>query len=322
MSQGVHSFKGNFMSIKTLFISLFAVTLVILGLVFASIFEVKATSARLKAAQQSRYDSYLLADELRQSSDDLTRLARIYVVTGDERNEQAYADIVAVRNGSKARADGQAVSLQKLMEKAGFTAAEFAKLKQAEDLSNELAKVENAAMHMVKGQYDDGNGGFTLAGEPDLERARALMHDQAYQDTKAAIMKPIGEFFVLLDQRTEGQVLAAEKANGLWTGIAVSSIVAALVVLLGALLFAFRRIIGQLGGEPQDVVKAVERIANGDLQTPIALRPGDTSSLVHSLRAMQGSLKSIVADIQSMAEAAVRRGDFSVRWTAPAAPAS
>lgn len=172
MSQGAHSFKGNFMSIKALFISLFAVTLVILGLVFASIFQVKVTAAQLKAAQQSRYDSYLLADELRQSSDDLTRLARTYVVTGDERNEQEYADIIAVRNGDKARADGQTVSLLKLMEKAGFTAAEFAKLKQAEDLSNELAKVENAAMHMVKGQYDDGNGGFTQAGEPDLERAR------------------------------------------------------------------------------------------------------------------------------------------------------
>lgn len=61
------------MSIKALFISLFAVTLVILGLVFTSIFEVKLTSAELKAAQQSRYDSYLLANELRQSSEDLTR---------------------------------------------------------------------------------------------------------------------------------------------------------------------------------------------------------------------------------------------------------
>ena len=45
------------MSIKALFISLFAVTFVILGLVFTSIFEVKLTSAELKAAQQSRYDS-------------------------------------------------------------------------------------------------------------------------------------------------------------------------------------------------------------------------------------------------------------------------
>ena len=36
-------------------------------------------------ANRQRYVSYLLADELRQSSDDLTRLVRTYVVTGDSR---------------------------------------------------------------------------------------------------------------------------------------------------------------------------------------------------------------------------------------------
>jgi methyl-accepting chemotaxis protein len=37
------------------------------------------------AKQELRYKSYLLADELRQSSDDLTRLARTYVTTGEAR---------------------------------------------------------------------------------------------------------------------------------------------------------------------------------------------------------------------------------------------
>ena len=36
-------------------------------------------------AYETRYASYLLADELRQSSDDLTRLARTYAVTGDSK---------------------------------------------------------------------------------------------------------------------------------------------------------------------------------------------------------------------------------------------
>ena len=94
------------------------------------------------------------------------------MVTGDVHHEQAYQDVVAVRNGSKPRADGRSVSLQILMKQAGFTDAEFAKLKQAEDLSNELAKIETVAMNMVKGQFDDGNGGFTTAGAPDLEQAR------------------------------------------------------------------------------------------------------------------------------------------------------
>ena len=70
------------------------------------------------------------------------------MVTGDVHHEQAYQDVVAVRNGSKPRADGRSVSLQILMKQAGFTDAEFAKLKQAEDLSNELAKIETVAMNL------------------------------------------------------------------------------------------------------------------------------------------------------------------------------
>ena len=36
-------------------------------------------------AQDRRFESIVLADELRQSSDDLTRFARMFVQTGDER---------------------------------------------------------------------------------------------------------------------------------------------------------------------------------------------------------------------------------------------
>ena len=47
--------------------------------------------------------SYLLADELRQSSDDLTRLGRVYVTTGDVKYEKQYFDILDIRNGKKPR---------------------------------------------------------------------------------------------------------------------------------------------------------------------------------------------------------------------------
>jgi len=46
-----------------------------------------------------RYQSFLLADELRQSSDDLTRLARTYVVSGDAKWEKQYLEIVGIRDG-------------------------------------------------------------------------------------------------------------------------------------------------------------------------------------------------------------------------------
>src|SRR6185295_17263777 len=57
----------------------------------------------LKLATSLRYASYLLADELRQSSDDLTRMARTYVTTGDAKFERMYWEILAIRNGEAPR---------------------------------------------------------------------------------------------------------------------------------------------------------------------------------------------------------------------------
>ena len=50
----------------------------------------------LNHAQEVRYLSYLAGDELRQSSQDLTRLARTYVSTGENKYEELYWDVIAV----------------------------------------------------------------------------------------------------------------------------------------------------------------------------------------------------------------------------------
>ena len=60
-------------------------------------------SRKLDDALHVRHASFLAADELRQSSDDLTRMARAYVVTGDPKFEQYYWDILAIRNGERER---------------------------------------------------------------------------------------------------------------------------------------------------------------------------------------------------------------------------
>ncbi|MCS5680299.1 MAG: hypothetical protein NZ603_10415, partial [Acidimicrobiales bacterium] len=126
---------------------------------------------RLNRAQSNRYASYRLANELRQSSDELTRLARTYVVTGDADYERQYWHVLAVRNGEAARPDGRTVPLRTLMEREGFTPEEFTKLKEAEDNSNALVTTETIAMNAVKGRFADGKGGYTKKGEPDLELA-------------------------------------------------------------------------------------------------------------------------------------------------------
>lgn len=160
----------------------------------------------LNLAQEIRYESYLRANELRHGSDELTRLARTYVITEDPKYEAMYWDILDVRNGKKPRPDGQTVALKKLMENLGFTEQEFAKLSEAETNSNNLVTTETIAMNAVKGLYDDGTGKYTKKDLPNVELARRIMHDNKYHQDKAIITKPIDEFEALLNARTAAAV--------------------------------------------------------------------------------------------------------------------
>jgi len=181
---------------------------------------------KLDRSQKKRYLSYIAADELRQSSDDLTRMVRTYAVTNDPRYEKMYWDILAIRKGQKARPvryesiywdfvasanekprpDGQKISLLKIMEDLEFTQEEFDKLAEAQKHSDELVKTEVIAMHAMKGEFLDAEGEFSITAEPDYDYARSLLFGEAYHSDKVHIMTPIDEVFVAVNARTEAQV--------------------------------------------------------------------------------------------------------------------
>jgi methyl-accepting chemotaxis protein len=109
-----------------------------------------------------------------------------------------------------------------------------------------LVKLETIAMNAVKGLFDDGAGHFTVKREPDLELARKLMHSPEYHRDKADIMRPIDEFYVLLDQRTGAAVTAAEDQVGFYRGLLMTSlgVVLALTLFIGGM--QRRKVVGPL----------------------------------------------------------------------------
>ncbi|MBU6221136.1 MAG: methyl-accepting chemotaxis protein [Planctomycetes bacterium] len=219
----------------------------------------------LNRAQANRYESYRLAHELRSSSDELTRMARTYVITGDPAYEKAYWRILAVRNGVEPRPDGRTVPLRRLMEQQGFTNEEFAKLKQAEDNSNALVTTETIAMHAMKGEFDDGKGGYTRTGKPDPEMARRIMHDGKYHDDKKTIMEPIGEFEEILDRRTAAAVsMARVRSDRLMLLVIGLAGVAAAVVWLSIHRHArsLRRAIDDLSSTSEYVASGASQVAS------------------------------------------------------------
>ncbi|MGE0236859.1 hypothetical protein [Methylocystis sp.] len=84
---------------KRLLQFLLAGTLAFAGVITAIAVMLNQLERKVEDAQRRRYDTYLLADELRQSSDDLTRFARMYVATGDDRYLRYYWNILDIRNG-------------------------------------------------------------------------------------------------------------------------------------------------------------------------------------------------------------------------------
>ncbi|MEN9892193.1 MAG: hypothetical protein RLY78_2488 [Pseudomonadota bacterium] len=280
----------------------------------------------LTQAHEQRYQSTALAAELRQSSDDLTRLARTYVISGEALWEQQYQEVLDIRNGKKPRPPGYekiywdlraagqeptgpghqgmstTVSLMDRMKAAGFTEAEFAKLRQAAANSDALVRTETVAMNLVKGRYDDGQGGYTRIGEPDRARAQALMHDAAYHREKARILQPVDEFLALLDQRTATSVAAATAGRDTWYATAIACALLLAFAASGSLAYARRWICHRLGAEPGVLVDAVQGLARGHLGQRLHNHSRLPDSVMGTLATMSASFAASVAQVRHAAD--------------------
>ncbi|MBV8156152.1 MAG: HAMP domain-containing protein [Dyella sp.] len=305
-------------SIKQRFMLLSGIVALLLAMIIAAVVALNKSRDQLAKAHEDRYLAKQLATELRQGSDDLTRLARTYVVTGDPRYEEQYQAILDIRDGKRPRPqhydriywdfvaadgkapqpDGEAVALTTLMKHAGFTDAEMAKLDEAKRNSDALVHAEVIAMNAVKGKFEDGKGGFTVSKEPDLEMARKLTHDRDYHVNKAKIMKPIDEFFGMLDERTAKEVDVARQHSE-WLGQAIYVLLAVAMAVLAAMLtLTYRAIVRPVYA----AIKEFDFIAKGDLTRRIEVHSGDEMGVM--LTQLQGMQQALIGTVGSVLERA------------------
>ncbi len=307
---------------RLLYIFLFG-TLLLAGAIMAQAIELRVTLTQVEEAQQRRYDSDKLADELRQSSDDLTRFARTYAATGDRRYQDYYSSILDIRNGESVRPEGYdgvywdlvvpgvlpdppaekegAVSLEVRMRQAGITVDEFSKLKEAQNRSDGLVRREEVAMNAVEGQFDDGTGSFSREGPPDREMAMRILHDRPYHEAKAAIMEPLGEFLAMVDRRTDAELSGLNRyASKILIGIIATS--ALLLGLLAALVWTLRE---RFLKPTATLMASVERIGEGDLDVRTNISGRDELGVLGSaVDAMAVRLGAAVEEVEQKAKEA------------------
>ncbi|PIE58974.1 MAG: hypothetical protein CSA33_00360 [Desulfobulbus propionicus] len=283
------------MTLKKLFTSIFVVFSILFFCQGFLVMLLLNNQNKLQNEQDKRYQSYLVANEFRQSSQDLTRLARTYAVTGNPEYEAMYNDIIAVRDGNKPRPDGRAISLREIMKNLGFTAEEFSLLDEAVAKSNGLVVTEVKAMNAVKGLFDDGSGHYTKRGTPNMELARELMFNQQYHDYVSGIMSSLEQFFFQLDKRTKAACNLQDKAD-----FYMNVFIATLILLFMCLIFVgwviYKQVICSVGL----LVEGVTEIGKGNLTRGIKVPGGgEIGQLADALQAMVKNLADIVRIIVS-----------------------
>ena len=254
------SFSPFHQGLKNTLLIILASIIALVSFSLIAFFQTAKLESQIADGEMRRYHSHLLADELRQSSDDLTRMARLHLVTGEEKYREYFKEILGIRNGTLPRPHGYnniywdfvlstgkppedpgpPKALKSLMKEAGFTELEFSLLEESERESNNLAIIENEAMNAVNGLFQDETGNYTRKGNPDPRLAYRLMHGQNYNKAKASIMKPIEKFFQSIEKRTrENLSLYRDKQNRLNTILQMSMGLTLLLLLVSLLLLKF-----------------------------------------------------------------------------------
>ena len=243
------------MSLKTRIVAIFVILFCLLGATVFVMSLLAQNSRQMVINEQQHTRALELADQLRQSSADLTRMVRTYAVTGDIRFERYFNHILAIREGKAPRPEnyhkvywdfiiaedmeppttGERVSLRELMEEINLTNEEKSLLAKAKSNSDTLVKLEKIAFAAMKGIFANSRGELIVRQTPDPALAKNILHGEEYHREKALIMEPINEFINLVDRRFQREIEDIRvQALGLQ-----NTVIALVVVTLGFSFFSF-----------------------------------------------------------------------------------
>jgi signal transduction histidine kinase len=239
--------------------------------------QVLGTLDDITRAERQKHRSLQLANELFLSSEDLTKAARSYVITGDPAYERFFFEILDIRNGKRPRdkdhsisywdlnrdpspkTAGSAVPLVELMRSEGFSERELALLQQSQRNSDNLVNLEKQAFAATKGLCKDTSGNFTVPCAPDREAAISLLFGPRYTAEKAKIMAPIQQFMLELDNRTQTTLSNLQFKFQQQILLILAALCTSLVIVAIATFYMRRKILRPLA----DLSRQASSIAHG-----------------------------------------------------------
>ncbi|WP_039849976.1 MULTISPECIES: response regulator [Grimontia] len=267
-------------SIRHIFFALMGLILFLGVAIIIAHLRSDSLTQQINAIYEQRYQQYKLAIELKHSSELLTKFARSYAVTSNNRWRYLFEQVEAVRNGQLATPDNYNFdywsqqsdpnkeiiepnipnrpahpSLLARMRESGISEAHMSFLTQALSRSQDLISIEQTAMDLIQGRKRTARGIERVIPDPEL--ARQMLFGPDYIHATNKIMGPIGAFYDAIDKKTSEdlKVLKQERAN--MDGIAITMAGMLLIAVLATTTLLWFRFLKPLDNIRSTIVSKV-----------------------------------------------------------------
>ncbi|MBD8654572.1 MCP four helix bundle domain-containing protein [Oxalobacteraceae sp. CFBP 13730] len=228
------------------------------------------------------------------------------IALASEMTESVYARAVAVRNLGLMNDPARMRPEMQLITKEN---EDFAKASaELERMFNEIAETkpeEKAMLANIKTLAAAAAAPMNKAAELGFanqqeETTKMLLEQVVPTQTKLiAALQEFNAFEEAMNVQSAADAAQSyQNANRLNLAL---GLLAALIGVAAAVIITVS-VLRKLGGEPDYAAQVAQRIADGDLATPVIVPAGDTTSMMASMRSMQERLATIVSEVRSGTE--------------------
>ena len=302
-------------SLRHQFIAQSSVIIFMMLVLVCMIVMVRITINDILENQEKANVCQLLANEVRQSSEDLTNACRMYIVSGgDTIHSNEYKDIVGWRSGTAPRPTnlsdelfpGETISLIDLLERSGFIKEELDVVETALILSDNLAKTELQAMESVRvGHIVDGPQ-RAIPGETVQDFAIRIVTSDSYNSVSRQVLHPLDVLIADIAKRMTEEAHQMDRKMFLYQTIMF--VAAMLVMVLIFIFVVFLR--NSLLNPILQTSQALSVVSSGDLTAKLEVQStNEVGQMFADFNSTMEYLRHLIYTIQESIQALSASGE-------------
>ena len=193
----------------------------------------------------------------------------------------------AVEAAQKSMVKAMEALAAKVADTTRVTAQERAQFEKVQEAERKYAPVALQIVELaVNGQTADAERRIAAECRPLLASLLAEVHKQVTLTNQTAALREA----------------EAERRHAFDRNLAIAGVLLAVAAGVWLTLTITRRVLRTLGAEPACLNEAVNRLAGGDLATPVVVHPRDNKSTLAAVQRLQQSLAAIVTTVRGNSE--------------------